>query len=152
MRWSLPRNFRSRQTLPRELVHKENQAIRHFVRVHPLGWKRYQVCAWCFKSRQMAGPWDQRDTVAVEPPLCLSTCQELAEPERLEANVAFASIWHIRAVREMKSSSIAANRATLAHGALTVCSTLVILEGDNTHGLTNGFDLFVEICKSSCEW
>ena len=81
------------------------------------------------------GPWDPRDPVAVEPSLCPSIFQDLAEPDPLETDVAFVSILHMRAVRELTFSvrvltfcSNAANDAILAERALTVCSTLAILE------------------------
>ena len=61
--------------------------------------------------------------------------QDLAEWEPLETDVAFVSILHMRAVRELTFSvrvltfcSNAANDAILAERAVTVCSTLVILE------------------------
>ena len=37
------------------------------------------------------GPWDPRDPVAAEPSPCRSTIQDLAEPEPLEPEAAFAS-------------------------------------------------------------
>ena len=48
--------------------------------------------------------WDPVDPVAVEPSLCPSMFQDLAEPEPLDLEVAFASIWHSRALRELKFS------------------------------------------------
>ena len=61
---------------------------------------------------------------------------DLAESEPLETDVAFVSILHMRAVRELTFSvrvltpfcSNAANDAILAERALSVCSTLAILE------------------------
>ena len=59
----------------------------------------------------------------------------LAESEPLETYVAFVSILQMRAVRELTFSvrvltfcSNAANDAILAERALTVCSTLAILD------------------------
>ena len=43
------------------------------------------------------GPWDPRDPVAVEPSLCPSFFQDLAEPDPLETDVAFVSNVVIRA-------------------------------------------------------
>ena len=92
-----------------------------------------------------------------EPPLCPSKFQELAEPEPLETDVAFVSILHVRAVRELTVSvtvltfgSIAANNAILEERALTVCSTLVILEV--TIPTASHRVLVVEICESTSEW
>ena len=77
------------------------------------------------------GPWDPRDPAAVEPLLRPSMFHDLAESEPLETDVAFVSILHVRAVRELTFSvrvltfcSNAANDAILAERALTVCSTL----------------------------
>ena len=44
---------------------------------------------------------------------CPNKFQELAQPEPLETEVAFASIWHVRAVREL----------TFSVRVLTFCST-----------------------------
>ena len=50
-------------------------------------------------SSEDAGPWDPRDPVVVEPSLCPSKFQELAEPEPLEAEAAFVSKVVTRAAR-----------------------------------------------------
>ena len=67
--------------------------------------------------------------------LCPSMFHDLAESEPLEADVVFVSILQIRAVGELIFSvrvltlcSNAAHDAILAEKALTVCSTLAILE------------------------
>ena len=52
------------------------------------------------------GPWDPRDPVAVEPPLCRSMFQDLAEPEPLETDVAFVSNMVTRAARLPTTCSI----------------------------------------------
>ena len=111
-------------------------------------------CVFCLSSDD-PGPWDPRDPVAVDPSLCPSTIQDLAESGPLELEVAFASIWHTRAVRELgcwRSVSNAVNNAILATRASTVCSTLVSLEVDNLHGFTDGLHVVVKICESTREW
>ena len=45
------------------------------------------------------GPWYPRDSVAVEPPLCPSIFQDLAEPDPMETVVAFVSNVVTRAAR-----------------------------------------------------
>ena len=78
-------------------------------------------------------PWDPRDTVAVEPSLCPSKFQELAELEPPEEEVAPASILHMRVVREMTFCSISANAAILVEKVLTICLMLVILDVREGH-------------------
>ena len=48
--------------------------------------------------------WYPREPVTVEPSPCPSKFQELAEPEPLETDIAFVSILHLRAVRELTIS------------------------------------------------
>ena len=105
------------------------------------------------------GPWDPRDPVAVEPLLCPSMSHDLAESEPLETDVAFVSNLQMRAVRELTFSvkvltfcSIAAKNAILAERALTVCSTLVILEVTIPTAYTEGLDVVVKFCESTREW
>ena len=75
------------------------------------------------------------DNAAVEQSICPSEGHDLAEPEALEAEAAFVSILHKRAVgelticvRELTFCSIFVNETILAQRVLTIWSTLVILE------------------------
>ena len=84
---------------------------------------------------------------------------DLAESEPLETSVAFVSILHMRAVSELTFSvrvltfrSIAANNAILAERALTVCSTLEILEVTIPTASLRDLDVVVRICESTREW
>ena len=93
-------------------------------------------------SSEDPGSWDP---AAVEPPICPSEGRDLAEPETLEAEAAFVSILHMRAVRELAFCvkqltfcSISVNEPILAQKALTICSTLV----------TDGPDMIFKIGKS----
>ena len=91
-------------------------------------------------SSEDPGSWDP---AAVEPSICPSEDHDLSEPETLEAEAAFVSILHMRAMREfcvkqLTFCSIAANEPILAQKALTICSTLV----------TDGPDLIFKIGKS----
>ena len=51
-------------------------------------------------------PWDPRDPVVVEPSLCPSTFQDLAEPEPLETDAAPASQAATRAARPSTDCSM----------------------------------------------
>ena len=104
------------------------------------------------------GPWDPRDPAAVEPLLCPSMFHDLAEPEPLETDVAFVSILHMRAARELTCSvrvltfcSNAAKDAILAERAYGLFDT-GNSGSDHTHGFTKGLDVVVKICESTREW
>ena len=110
-------------------------------------------------SSEDPGPWEPRDLVAVEPSLCPSEFQEHAEPEPLEAEAAFVSILHMRAVRELTFSvrvltfcSNAANDAILAESALTVCSTLAILEVTIPTASLRVLTWFSKFANPRAEW
>ena len=92
LRWSLPRIFRSRQTLPRDIVHKENPSKTALRACSSSGLEKVSSLRLVFLlSSDDPGPWDPEDPVTVEPSLCPSGFQELAEPEPLEAEATFVS-------------------------------------------------------------
>ena len=70
------------------------------------------------------GSWDP----AVEPSTCASEGQDLAKQETLEAETALVSNLHMRAVRVLTLCSIPVNATILVERALSICSTMVILE------------------------
>ena len=82
-------------------------------------------------SSKDPGPWDPRDPVAVEPSLCPSKFQELAEPEPLEAEAAFVYKVETRAARLLRIRSIfvifASYEATVWENVWTQFSNLVTL-------------------------
>ena len=104
-------------------------------------------------------PWDPRDPAAVEPLLCPSMFQDLAEPEPLETDVAFVSIWHIRAVRMLTFSVRGVGvlfqyckRRHLGNKGIDGLFDTGNSGGDNSHSFTNGLHVVVDICESSREW
>ena len=81
------------------------------------------------------GPWDPRDPVAVEPVLCPSMFQDLAEPDPLETVVAFVS-----------------NAVTRAARLLTICSIFVIFasyEATQWESVWTQFSNLDMLCMSS---
>ena len=110
--------------------------MRHFVHVRLLGSRKYQVFVLNSCNRPMIlGRRIPKDPVAVEPSFCPSKFQDLAEPETQHAEAKYASIFHMRAVTELKFCSISANAAILAEKVLTICSILVILDVRRTSEL-----------------
>ena len=74
----------------------------------------------------------------------------------METDVAFVSIWHKRAVRELTFSvevltfcSSAVNNAILATRAFNGLFNTGNSGGDNFHGFTEGLDVVVKICEST---
>ena len=63
------------------------------------------------------GSWDP---AAVEPSTCPSKGQDLAELETHEAEAAYVSTLHMRAVRALKFCSISANAAILLEKVVTL--------------------------------
>ena len=56
-------------------------------------------------SAKDSAPWDPRNPVALEPSLCPSIFQDLAEPEPLDTKAAFVSNMVTRAARLLTISS-----------------------------------------------